>query len=117
MQKSRKHRSVRLRRSLPGQLPARLSQCLPCRVVGCRHPGQSKGVGLDGIRPGVKICPVHRQNALRVGPVCLLALLSGRCIIIGAHAAVEQQRAFFQDLMHIFHVEVLLFSWNIRTLV
>ena len=41
---------------------------------------------------GGKIRPVHRQNALGVGQVCLLALLPRLCFIIGTHTAIEQQR-------------------------
>ena len=48
---------------------------------------------------------MHNQNSFRVQQICLLTLLPGLCFIIGAHAAVEQQRALFQDLTHITHGE------------
>ena len=84
------------RAGLPGglccQLPTCIRQLLPARHLGRRHPGQTEGVGLDGIGPGGKIRPVHRQNALGVGQVCLLALLPRLCFIIGAHTAIKQQR-------------------------
>ena len=57
-----------------------------------RQTRQAEGIGLDGVRSGGKIRPVHRQNALGVGQVCLLAFLPRLCFIIGTHAAIEQQR-------------------------
>ena len=74
------------------QLPARIRQLLPAGLLCRRQTRQAEGVGLDGVRSGSKIRPVHRQNALRVGQVCLPTLLPRFCFIIGTHAAIEQQR-------------------------
>ena len=84
------------RAGLPGglccQLPACIRQLLPARLL-CRYQTrQAEGIGLDGVRSGGKIRPVHRQNALGVSQVCLLALLPRLCFIIGTHTAIEQQR-------------------------
>ena len=84
------------RAGLPGglccQLPACIRQLLPARLLCRRQTRQAEGIGLDGVRSGGKIRPVHRQNALGVGQVCLLALLPRFCFIIGTHTAIEQQR-------------------------
>ena len=87
-----KHRRAGLPCSLCCQLPARIRQLLPARLLRRRQTRQAEGIGLDGVRSGGKIRPVHRQNAIRVGQVCLLALLPRLCFIIGTHAAIEQQR-------------------------
>ena len=113
----RKHRRTGLCRRLYRQLPACIHQLFPAGGACRRHPGHPKGVGLDGVCPRCQIGTVHRQYSRRVGEVCVLAFLSRRCFIICTHAAIKEQRAFFQDLMHVFHVEVLLFSRIIRTLV
>ena len=107
-----KHGRTRLRSGLLRQLPALIGQHLPHGVARCGHPGQAEGIGLDGIGPGGQIFPVHGQNALRVGQVGLLALLTGLRFIISAHAAVEQQGPFFQNFTHISHGRVLLFLWK-----
>ena len=84
------------RAGLPGglccQLPACIRQLLPARLLCRRQTRQAEGIGLDGVRSGGKIRPVHCQNALGVGQVCLLAFLPRFCFIIGTHAAIEQQR-------------------------
>ena len=84
------------RAGLPGglccQLPACICQLLPAELLRRRQTRQAEGIGLDGVRSGGKIRPVHRQNALGVGQVCLLALLPRLCFIIGTHTAIEQQR-------------------------
>ena len=68
-----------------------------------RHAGQAEGIRLDGIGSRRQIGAVDRPDALRVQPVCLLTFPAGGSFIIGAHAAVEQQRAFFQQRAYIAH--------------
>ena len=85
------------------QLPARVCQLLPAGLLRSRQTRQAESVGLDGVRSGSKIRPVHRQNALGVGQVCLFALLPRFCFIIGTHAAIEQQRTPGQQFAHIQH--------------
>ena len=87
-----KHCRAGLSCSLCCQLPARIRQLLPARLLRRRQTRQAEGIGLDGVRSGGKIRPVHRQNAIRVGQVCLFTLLPRLCFIIGTHAAIEQQR-------------------------
>jgi len=89
--------------SLCRQLPACAGQCLPLRVLSRRHAGQAEGIRLDGIGSRRQIGAVDRPDALRVQPVCLLTFPAGGSFIIGAHAAVEQQRAFFQQRAYITH--------------
>ena len=98
-----KHGGVRPGRCLCGQLPACAGQCLPLRVLSRRHAGQAEGIRLDGIGSRRQIGAVDRPDALRVQPVCLLTFPAGGSFIIGAHAAVEQQRAFFQQRAYIAH--------------
>ena len=97
------HGGVRPGRCLCGQLPACAGQCLPLRVLSRRHAGQAEGIRLDGIGSRRQIGTVDRPDALRVQPVCLLTFPAGGSFIIGAHAAVEQQRAFFQQRAYIAH--------------
>ena len=98
-----KHGGVRPGRCLCRQLPACVGQCLPLRVLSRRHAGQAEGIRLDGIGSRRQIGAVDRPDALRVQPVCLLTFPAGGSFIIGAHAAVEQQRAFFQQRAYIAH--------------
>ena len=100
-----KHGSAGLCSGLCGQPPSLVCQGLPQRISRRRHPRQTKGVGLDGIGTCFQIRTMHGQNSFRVQQVRLLTLLPGLCFIIGAHAAIEQQRALFQDLTHITHGE------------
>ena len=74
------------------QLPARSGQRFPAGLLCRCHPGQAKGVGLEGVGPGGQVRPVDRLHPRRVGEVGLLALGTGGGFIIGAHAAVKQQQ-------------------------
>ena len=71
--------------SLGSQLPAGPGQLLPAGNMGCRHPGQAEGIGLEGLSPCRQVFPVHRQDARRVLQVGLFALQPRPGLVIGAH--------------------------------
>ena len=100
---------VLLSGSVTGQLPARLGQLFPARRLGRRHPGQTEGVGLDGLCACGQIFRMDLLHALGVGEVGHFAVRARCRFIIGTHAAVEQKRLVGKMLSDVRHRKVLLF--------
>ena len=100
---------VLLRSGITGQLPARLGQLFPARHLGRRHPGQTEGVGLDGLCACGQIFRMDLLHALGVGEVGHFAVRARCRFIIGTHAAVEQKRLVGKILSDVRHRKVLLF--------
>ena len=105
----RKDGGVLLGGGVAGQLPARLRQLFPARHLGRCHPGQAEGIGLDSLCARRQILGVDPLHPFGVGKVRQLAFYARRGLIIGTHAAVEQQRLMGKILSDVRHRKVLLF--------
>ena len=90
----------------PGHLTGRADQSAAVRL-GHPQPVDGVGVGLDGPAARLQISPVNGLNFTGVGDAGPLAGV-GRGVVpfgvVGAHAAVKQQRLFFQILPDVLHL-------------